>query len=177
MRNISIVIFCTAMLMSCANVWRFEKNALVAHGQKLNGSKEPLYYAISIDMTKSVDEPAKNFLLKLNPDSPPISFNQLNPELVVLYLPPFTPPPQWPDRWKQKVKEEQVFSGGGFHISFKNGQLLFVDICSHCSNGRESPVVGTMDGQHFYALPLTEQQVVEVFGSPKRIYRVNEVRY
>ena len=177
MYRLSIVLFCTVMLSSCANVFRYERDALVAHGQRLNGSKVPLYYAISLDMTKSVDESAKNFLLKLTPDNPPISLKELNPELVARYLPPFTPPPQWPDKWKQKAKEEEIFAGGGFHIRFKNGQLLFVDICSHCANGRENPVVGTPDGQHFYTLPLTEQQVVEVFGSPKRIYRVNEVRY
>lgn len=176
MRQILIITFCM-FVVSCANVWRFEKNALVAFGQKLNGAKEPLYYAISIDMTKSVDEGAKNFLLKLKPDSPSIAFNRLSPELVAHYLPPFTPPPQWPDRWKQKAKEEEIFSGGGFHIRFKDGQLLFVDICSHCANGRENPVVGTPDGQHFYTLPLKEHQVIEVFGSPKRIFRVNEVRY
>jgi hypothetical protein len=48
---------------------------------------------------------------------------------------------------------------------------------SHMENGRESPIVGTPDGQHFYELPLTERQITEVFGSPDRIYKVNEVRY
>ncbi len=118
-----------------------------------------------------------SFLVKLSPDNPPITLRELSPELVARYLPPFTPPSQWPDTWKQKAKEEDVYTGKGFNIRFKNGKLLSIGICSHCDGRREYPIVGTLDGQHFYTLPLTEQQVIEVFGPPDRIFKVNEVRY
>ena len=172
-----IVIACSAILLSCANVWRFEKNALVAHGERINGSKEPLYYTISLDMTKSNDEHTKGILLKLTPDSKSIPLKDLNPELVAQYLTLFIPPPQWPNILKERMKAENAYAGNGFYISFKNNKLVWVSICSNCANGRESPVIGTPDGEHFYILPLTEKQMIEVFGSPKRIHRVNEVRY
>ena len=60
---------------------------------------------------------------------------------------------------------------------FEEEQAVFVGICSHCSDGREYPIVGTPDGQSFYSLPLTEQQITDVYRSPDRIYKVGEVRY
>ena len=165
------------MLSSCANVLRFEKDNVVAFGEKLNGSPEPLYYLIRIDMTKSVENQLGSFLLKLSPDAQLIAVTELHPELVAQYLQSFIPPPQWPNIMKEKIKVQDIYEGNGFNINFKNGQLLSISICSHCANGKERPVVGTIDGQHLYVLPLTEQQLIEVFGSPKRIYRVNEVRY
>lgn len=177
MRWISIAIFCSFLISSCANVLRFEKDNLVAFGEKFNGSQEPVYYLIRIDMTKTIENQLGSIFLKISPDRPPIVLTELSPELVAQYLHPFIPPPQWPDRWKLKAKEEEIFAGGGFYIKFKNGQLLFVDICSHCNNRRENPIVATPDGHHFYTLPLTEQQIIEIFGFPKRIIKVNEVRY
>jgi len=177
MRRILILILLTTILPACANVSRFEKNSLVAFGQSLEGSHEPLYSLIRIDIKKSGDAHIMSSLLKLSPDSPPIALEELTPVFVAGYLPPFTPPPQWPDSWKQKAKEYDVYDGSGFYISFKEGQLQYVGICSNCAGGREQPIVGTPDGQHFYTLPLTERQVVEVFGPPDRIYKVSEVRY
>jgi len=165
------------ILSACANVSRFERNSLVAHGELLDGSHEPRYYKIWIDMRKSVDARTMSSLLKLSPNSPPFALNKLSAELVAHYLPPFSPPPQWPDTLKQKAIEYDTYAGGGFNITFKEGQLISVGICSHCNEGRKNPIVGTPDGQHFYMLPLTEQQLIEVFGSPNRVYKVNEVRY
>ena len=170
-------ILLAGMLFACANVSRFEKESLVAHGEILDGAQEPLYYLIWVDFNKSVDTRIMGSLVKLAQDAPPLSIAELRPELVAQYLPPFTPPPQWKDSWKQKAKEDDDYTGGGFHIKFKNGRLLSVGICSHCAGGIEYPIVGTPDGQQFYELPLTEKQVTEVFGSPNRIYKVHEVRY
>lgn len=176
-RWILIGILLAVTLSSCAKVSRFEKGSLVAHGELIEGSHEPLYYKIWIDLKKSTDVHTMRSLLKLSPDSPPVALEKLRPELVAHYLPPFIPPPQWPDAWKQKAKEDEVYAGGGFNIRFKEGQLLSIGICSHCAEGREHPIVGTPDGKHFYTLPLTEKQVIEVFGPPGRIYKVGEVRY
>lgn len=177
MRRILILILLATILPACANVSRFEKNSLVAFGELLHDSHEPLYYLIRIDIEKSDDARTMSSLLKLSPVSPPVALGELSPSFVAGYLPPFTPPPQWLDSWKQKAKEDEVFAGSGFNIRFKEGQLLYVGICSHCAGGRENPVVGTPDGQFFYTLPLTERQVIEVFGPPDRIYKVGEVRY
>jgi len=177
MRWILIGILLAVTLSACANVSRFEKGSLVAHGELLDGSREPLYYSIWVDFKKSVDASTMSSLLKLSPDSPSIALGKLRPELVARYLAPFTPPPQWPEAWKEKAKEDEVYAGGGFNIRFKEGQLLSVGICSHCAEGREHPIVGTPDGHHFYILPLTERQITEIFGPPDRIYKVGEVRY
>ncbi len=177
MRLILSLILLTSTLSACANVSRFEKSSLVAFGELLENSHQPLYYLIRIDSKKSVDERTMAALVKLAPDSPPVPIDALRPEFVAGYLSPFTPPPQWPDAWKQKAQEDEVYAGSGFHIGFKDGTLTYFGICSHCAGGREYPVVGTPDGQNFYPLPLTEEQVIEIFGSPDRVYKVNEVRY
>ena len=165
------------ILLACSNVYRFEKSSLVAHGELLNGAREALYYSIRIDIRKDVDARTMSALVKLSPEAAPLKLSELCPELVAEYLSPFIPPPQWPNHWKQKAKEEDAYNGGGFHITFKNDHLLFVGICSHCAGGRKYPIIGTPDGQRFYELPLTEKQIIEAFGSPNRIYKVNEVSY
>lgn len=177
MRRFLILILLTAILPACAHVSRFEKNSLVAFGEALDGSSEPLYYLVRIDLKTSVDSRIMSSHLKLSPDSSPVALEALSPELVASYLPPFSPPSQWPEALKLKAKEDQIYAGNGFNIVFKEGRLLFVGICSNCAGGSEHPLVGTPDGQHFYSLPLTERQVVEVFGAPDRIYNVGEVRY
>lgn len=177
MQRIFIGLLLLAILSACANVSRLERGSLVAHGELLDGSREPLYYSISIDLKQAADSRTTSSLLRLATDSPPLAIRQLRPEWVARYLPSFIPPRQWPEAWKQKAKEEDVYAGNGFHIRFKDGRLLSVGICSHCAGGREGPVVGTPDGQHYYALPLTQRQVTEVFGPAGRIFKVNEVRY
>jgi len=177
MRSILIGLLLASMLSACANVSRFEKGSLVAFGQNLDESSEPLYYLIRLDLKKSVDPHIMGSLLKLSPDSPPIAVDELRPNVVARYLPPFTPPEEWPEFLKQKAKDDVVYAGNGFHIRFEEDLPVYVGICSHCYNRRENPTVGTPNGQNFYVLPLTEQQVIEVFGSPDRIYKVSEVRY
>lgn len=177
MYRILILILLLALLPACANVSRFQKNSLAAFGELLDGSHEPLYYLIRIDINKSADARVMSSLLKLSPDSPPVALEELSPAFVAGYLSPFAPPSQWPESWEQKAMEDDIYAGGGFNISFKEGQLQFVGICSHCAGGREYPIVGTPDRQNFYMLPLTENQVIEVFGPPDRIYKVGEVKY
>lgn len=177
MRRILILIFLAAIVSACANVSRFEKSSLVAFGQPLGNSKEPLYYLIRIDLKRPASSRVMDSQLKLSPDSPAIALVDIQPEFVARYLPPFISPPQWPEEWKLKAKEQQVYAGNGFNITFKEGQLIFIGICSHCAGERHDPIVATPGGQNFYTLPLTERQVIEVFGHADHISKVNEVRY
>jgi hypothetical protein len=177
MHLILLAILLVSTLSACANVSRLEKGSLVAFGGLLDDADEPLYYLIRIDIEKSIDARTMSALVKLSREAPPFSLAELTPGIVTRYLPPFIPPPQWPDSWKQKAREDDAYAGGGFNITFKDGVLVYIGICSHCAGGRESPVVGTPDGQQFHALPLMERQITEVFGSPNRIYKVIEVRY
>lgn len=167
----------TGTLTACANVSRYEKEALVAHGEPLNNASEVLYYSIFIDIDRVVDVSMKNIFLKLRSDAVPLRVSVLRPQSVARYLPKFTPPPQWPEHWKKKAIETEAYSGGGFQITFDNGRLQSIGICSHCTEGREHPTIGTPDGNKFYSLPLTELQLEEIFGKPNRVYKVNEVRY
>ena len=172
-----MVVLLAGTVSACASVSRFEKDAVTAHGEKLDGSRESLYYSIFIDLSNAVDSSTLNIPLKLRPDAPSMPLSELRPEVVAKYLPRFTPPPQWPEKWKKKAREQDAYTGGGFHIVFKKNRVVSIGMCSHCAGAREHPVIGTPDGHAFYALPLTEQQLIEVFGQPKRIYKVNEVRY
>jgi hypothetical protein len=177
MRWICVVMVLSGILSACMNVSRFEKGALVAHGEHLNNSPEVLYYSIVIDSDGKLDLRTMDIFLKLTPDATPLLLSELRPDSVARYLPRFTSPQQWPERWKQRAMETEAYSGGGFHITFSNGQVVYLGICSHCFGGREHPIIGTPDGHTFYSLPLTEQQLEDVFGPPSRIYKVNEVRY
>jgi hypothetical protein len=177
MRWIWLVIGLAGILSACANVSRFEKDAIVAHGERLNDAPEILYYSIFIKSDNTVDVHNVDILLKLTPNASPLLLSKLRPESVAKYLPRFTPPPEWPEQWKKKAMEFDAYSGSGFHITFKNDRLVSLGICSHCSEGREHPVIGTKDGQLFYSLPLTKQQLEDIIGPPDRVYEVNEVRY
>ncbi|WP_339800438.1 hypothetical protein [uncultured Marinobacter sp.] len=177
MRRIWMVALLAGILAGCANVSRFEKDALVAHGEHLNNAPETLYYTLFIEIGRVTDANIMKVLVKLTPDAPPILLSEVKPESVARYLPRFVPPPQWPEHLKKKATEYQAYVGGGFHITFDDGRFISIGICSHCSGGREYPVIGTPNGNDFYTLPLTEQQLIDVFGSPGRVYKVNEVRY
>jgi hypothetical protein len=177
MRWIWILMLLTGALSACANISRFEKGSLVAYGEHLDGAPEMLYYSIYIRSGTVDDIHTIDILLKLTPEAPPLLLSELLPESVGRYLPRFLPPPQWPEHWREKAKETEAYSGGGFHITFDSGRLLSVGICSHCSGVNEHPVIGTPDGHNFYSLPLTKQQMKDIFGLPSRVYRVNEVRY
>lgn len=165
------------VLSGCAGVSRFEKGPLVAFGEPMEGNPAPNYYLIRINLEKQSDTRVQQALLRLNPEAPPSPINGLRPELVARYLKPFSPPPQWPQAWREQSRADETFAGGGFNIAFKQGRLVYVGICSNCAGTRQSPVVGTPDGLHFYSLPLRRDQLIDVFGLPARIYRVNEVRY
>jgi len=176
-RRVWWVVFLAATLSACANVSRFEKDVLVAHGEPLNDASEPLYYLIFIDGRRTVDPRILSVYLTLRPDAPPLRLADMRPDIVAEYLPVFIPPSNWPEQWKKKIKENDVYSGGGFHIVFNNGNLLSVGICSHCAGGREHPMVGVPDEHAFYSLPLTEQQLIEAFGKPHRLYKGTEAKY
>lgn len=166
-----------SILSACAGVSRLERSSLIAFGELLDNNHEPLYYLVRITVEQSPDTRTISSLVKLSPDATPLPIAELRPESVAQYLSPYSPPSQWPDSLKRKEKEYEEYQGNGFYVAFKNDHLISIGICSHCAGARESPVVGTPDGQQFYKLPLTKRQITEVFGKPDRINRVREVTY
>ncbi|WP_417547852.1 hypothetical protein [Marinobacter segnicrescens] len=77
MRLILVSLLLATLLTGCANVSRFEKGPLVAHGEQIDGSGEPLYYVVGIDLGKAGDSRPLEALLRLSPDSPPVSIGAL----------------------------------------------------------------------------------------------------
>lgn len=149
---------------------------MIAFGETLDGADEPLFYSILVK-GEAIDERAKDVRVKLAPEATSVSVAELTPAFTARYLEPFVPPRQWPEQWKAKAMEEESYSGGGFHVRFRDNRLISIGMCSHCEGVREHPTLGVPNGDAFYSLPLTRQQMLEVFGAPERLYKVGEVRY
>jgi hypothetical protein len=176
MRFMNAALLLMLLLPSCAGVSRLDKGPLVAYGEHLEKSPEPLYYLIRINCEKQDLTPALRALVRLGPEAEPLAITDLTPEFVSRHLPRFEPPREWPDAWKEKARKEHAYAGGGFHIAYNDdGRLAFVGICSHCYPSRQSPVVGTPNGRIFYTLPLTTEQFTEVFGPAERSRKQREV--
>jgi hypothetical protein len=165
------------LISGCANVSRYQKNDIVAFGEKINQSKQPLYYLIRLNSKKENETNSPDFLIKFSNDAPPVHFKNLTPELVYKYLSPFVPPSQWPQHIREKALRDQGFQGNGFYIAFRQNRFLAFSACSLCGGKQHSPVVGKSDGSAFYSLPLTFEQLTDIFGKPDRLYKVGEVRY
>jgi hypothetical protein len=153
------------LLPACSNAHRMDKGPLTAYGHKLERGSDPLYYNIGIDVLSQPDSHVLRALVRLTPEAEPMSIAELTPEFVSLHLPKFQPPKEWPQEWKEKALKEHAYSGGGFHIKYTpEGRLERVGLCSGCYGGPFSPIVGSPDGRHFHALPLTQAQFTQVFG-------------
>lgn len=55
---------------------------MAAHGQVLDGARQPLYYSISIELDKSADDRVMASLLKLTKDAPPLALTELRLDVV-----------------------------------------------------------------------------------------------
>lgn len=172
-----LVLFSLLTLSGCSNVSRFEKGPIIAYGEPLDNSKQPLYYSIYFNAAKVDDPHVLNLYIKFSKQSPSFTIKQLTPSLVAKHLAPFIVPSQWPETWKAQARQEESYAGNGFHIRFKDNKLLSIGLCSHCSGRHDFPIIGTTDGNHFYTLPITEPQLIQLFGKANKLYKTNEVRY
>ncbi|WP_345989958.1 hypothetical protein WCX18_04305 [Sulfurimonas sp. HSL1-2] len=171
------ILLSVVLFQGCANVVRFEKPSLVAHAEKLDGSDDVLYYSIGIDFTETVAPDIAKVRLKFTPETASYALYELTPAVASRYLERYQPPPQWPEAWKQRAAKDDAYEGKGIYMKFAAGRLERLGLCSHCAGGRAAPIVGTADGGAFYALPLTERQMVELFGAPLKRMKVREVYY
>jgi len=174
-----VVLAALILLTACANVSRFEKGAFVAFGQKLDGSPEPLYYLMRMDLSRSNPAETPAFSLKLSENGPPVPWDRLTVDTVSAHLPKFVPPPVWPEKWKAEAAKRDAYEGAGYYIAFRDGRLEYLGLCSHCGKDfpEPPPGIGPPDGATFFRLPVTEAQLVSVVGRPDRIYNVREVSY
>jgi hypothetical protein len=81
-RWIRLWILLTGMLFAYANVSRFERESLAAHGQVLDGARQPLYYSMSIELDKSADDQVMVSLVKLTKDAPSLALTELRLDVV-----------------------------------------------------------------------------------------------
>jgi hypothetical protein len=167
----------SVVLCGCGGVTRYERGPMVGFGEPVGGASEPLFYLVNIDPRRGEDPRVMTALVKFGPEAPPMAIGTLRPETVSRFLPRFSPPPQWPQFLREKALKDDAYEGGGFFVAFKEGRLISLGVCSRCAGERHSPVVGTPDGLRFHALPLTQQQVEDVFGPAFAIRSVQEVRY
>ena len=162
----------------CANTSKFIKEPLIAYGMKgTDGNDTVRYFMLRIDLKKYPDNPLPPFLIELTPGAAPIQFIELTAEKTAMYLPSFVPPPQWPDHWKAEARKEQSFEGNGIYISFKEGKLIYFGICTDCGGKHFAPRIGGATGNALYPMPLTLEQLSEIFGPPEKLYDVSEIRY
>lgn len=162
----------------CANTSKFVKAPLTAYGTKgTDGNETVRYFMLGIDLKKYPEEPLPPFQVELSPGSIPIQSLELTVEKTAMYLPPFVPPPQWPEHWKEEARKDRSFEGNGIYISFREGKLIYFGICTNCGGKHFTPRIGDADGNALYPMPLTLEQISDIFGPPDRLYNVNEIRY
>ena len=174
----TVIFLLTALFIAgCANTYRYEKKDLVAFGGIINGTGSPQYYLIRINVEDENNTPLPKFLVMLSSDAEPVLLSNLKPDYVSMHLPSFVPPKQWPKKLKDKALLYQSYEGNGFYISFREDRLSSFGACSNCGGMKHSPIIGKADGSVFHKLPLTYDQVLDVFGDPDRLYKVREVTY
>lgn len=177
MRIMLLFLIVPHILMGCASMSRYERGNLVAFGEKINEEERPLYYLLRVENPDGLDSISPEFFVKLSPDAEPVRLNDLKPDYAAKYLERFEPPPQWPQKLKEKALLYDSYEGNGFYVSFSKGRLHSFGACSSCGGMKNSPVFGKDDGSVFRELPLTFEQMVEIFGSPDHLYKVREVTY
>ncbi|MFC6669453.1 hypothetical protein [Marinobacterium aestuariivivens] len=58
------------LLSACGHVQRFQRGALVAHGERLDGAEQPLFYSIGIDLQQAPDARMLDARVKLSDRAP-----------------------------------------------------------------------------------------------------------
>jgi len=65
-------------------------------------------------------------------------------------------------------KGSVIYGNLEFAFFFVEGRLFKfeADVCHDKAGVKHMPVIGTYDKSHFYAMPLTHEQLIEIFGKP-----------
>ena len=174
--RIALILLCL-VLSGCANIWRMENGPLTAFSESLRESSEPRYTMVWIDLQKKTDARVLAAQIKLAEQAPLVAIGALRPEFVARYLPAWEPPPQWPEIVREKARQDDNYQGGGIYVSFRQGRLVYVSLVSRLRDERFYPQVAAPAATGLLTLPLSRAQMEEVFGPPRRVYRVSEVRY
>ncbi|MCQ4298431.1 hypothetical protein NAV11_00775 [Pseudomonas songnenensis] len=171
------LVFLFLVLGGCANIWRMDNGPLTAFSESVRESPDPRNTMVWIDLQKKTDTRVLAAQIKLAEQAPLVAIGTLRPEFVAQFLPPWEPPPQWPEIVKQKARQDDNYQGGGIYVSFRQGRLVYVSLVSQLRGERFYPQVAAPASSELLSLPLSRAQMEAVFGPPRRVYRVSEVRY
>jgi hypothetical protein len=171
------LVFLFLVLGGCANIWRMDNGPLTAFSESVRESPDPRYTMVWIDLQKKTDTRVLAAQIKLAEQAPLVAIGALRPEFVARYLPAWEPPPQWPEIVKQKARQDDNYQGGGIYVSFRQGRLVYVSLVSQLRGERFTPQVAAPASSEPLGLPLSREEMEAVFGPPRRVYRVSEVRY
>lgn len=162
-----------ATLAGCANIWRMENGPLTAFSE----SSDPRFTMAWVNLQKQTDPRVLQAQIKLAENAPLVAIGALRPEFVARYLPVWEPPPQWPESVREKARQDDAYQGGGIYVSFRQGRLVFVSLVTQQGGERFAPQVAAPGSMKLLTLPLSRAEMEAVFGPPRRLYRVSEVRY
>lgn len=171
------LVFLFLVLGGCANIWRMDNGPLTAFSESVRESPDPRYTMVWIDLQKKTDTRVLAAQIKLAEQAPLVAIGTLRPEFVAQFLPPWEPPPQWPEIVKQKARQDDNYQGGGIYVSFRQGRLAFVSLVTQQGGEHFAPQVAAPGSMELLTLPLSRAEMEAVFGPPRRLYRVSEVRY
>lgn len=183
-RSYVLAFFLTIFVSGCSSVSVYKNDSITAYGGSgVDGRGEEVFYLIKIDMDSMPLTVADQIVLSLN-EQFQVSLSQLTFELVSQTMPAWEPPKQWPEYVKQKTFDEnrkrgiEDFAVEGTYIAFKNRRLWQISLCSHCEGNRHITAALSRKGLLAqYRLPLSEDQLREIFGEAKSITTQNEIYY
>lgn len=165
------------MLGGCANIWRMENGPLTAFSESVHESPDPRFTMVWVNLQQQTDARVLQAQIKLADNAPLTPLGALRPEFVARHLPPFVPPPQWPQVLKERARQDDSYQGGGIYVSFNQGRLIYVSLVSRQGREQFTPQVAVPGSTELLTLPLSREQMEAVFGPPRRVYRVSEVHY
>jgi len=159
------------LLAGCAsNIAVFDKGPVRAFG---TGQKPQLVFdQIWVFPNDGRQGELPKLFIKLDADSQPVPIDQLTWKFASTHLPPFVPPTSsWPPRFQPSHSpESQIapamvdqYSGNGYHMRFKEGHLA-------CLVMTLPAVIASDEHGPFYEMPLSMDQMIEVFGEPDQLW-------
>jgi hypothetical protein len=133
-------------------------------------TEAPLYHIGDIKKFESVDfRPGKDtieFSLKM-PDGSVLTYDHLTPEAITPYV--------MPDDWSTDGNcrsVEVTYDNGWVTAYFEDGKLILVTVFAWprqpVSLGQSVPAIGNRDGTKVFPLPITKDELIELFGEPTK---------
>ena len=147
------------------NVWTFHKANLIGTARTNPIGTSPRYVHIRIGTFESpFYKSAPRFALRLE-NGRVLRSSDLTLETVVSIS-------TYPWRADSSMPKGTVVYGTADYVfTFQNSKLVQFEAYPHEDDAGvlHVPVIGTYDQKHFYKMPLSQQQLIEVFGKPDDI--------